>query len=475
MAVGLRLEQDAGQELDAGPAILSNHFSLAGDYARAQGYAMAAAKLATERFSHADAVRLYRRAIEAGRAGGVEANIRSLAEAWEQLGDALRQVGEPAAAVRALSEARKLVGEDPIAQARLFRLHAEVAERSSALTAAVRWLRRGFRSLDEVQGDEAIKWRARMWSKLAGVRAMQGRWEDAISDCRVAMAQAESVGELSALAHACHVLDWALVESGRPAEATYSWRALEIYEQLGDPAHEAITLNNLGMFAYWEGRWDDAIDLYRKAGECGERAGRPADAAYPDCNVGEILSDQGHLDEAQTQLQRALRVWSGTGEQQAVAYVSALLARLAVRRGEYREGLSMLEGARSELRRLGIDAYAELAQAWIAEAEAFGGDPVRALELARQALQASDRQRPLLRRVAGIAQARLGQQAVALRELRQSLETARSRNGEYDIAATIDMIDHIGGADPDLLLERDRILERLRIQRLPVPDLAPVN
>jgi predicted nicotinamide N-methyase len=77
--------------------------------------------------------------------------------------------------------------------------------------------------------------------------------------------------------------------------------------------------------------------------------------------------------------------------------------------------------------------------------------------------------------VAGIAQARLGQQAVALRELRQSLETARSRNGEYDIAATIDMIDHIGGADPDLLLERDRILERLRIQRLPVPDLAPVN
>ncbi len=33
MAVGLRLEHDAGRELDAGPAILSHHFSLAGDYA----------------------------------------------------------------------------------------------------------------------------------------------------------------------------------------------------------------------------------------------------------------------------------------------------------------------------------------------------------------------------------------------------------------------------------------------------------
>ena len=70
MAVGLRLEHDAGRELDADPAILSHHFSLAGDHARAHRYAMAAAKRATERFSHADAARLYRRAIEAGRADG---------------------------------------------------------------------------------------------------------------------------------------------------------------------------------------------------------------------------------------------------------------------------------------------------------------------------------------------------------------------------------------------------------------------
>jgi class 3 adenylate cyclase len=58
MAVGLRLEHDAGRELDAGPAVLSNHFALAGDHARAHRYAMEAARLATERFSHADAARL---------------------------------------------------------------------------------------------------------------------------------------------------------------------------------------------------------------------------------------------------------------------------------------------------------------------------------------------------------------------------------------------------------------------------------
>ena len=91
MAVGVRLERDAGRAVDAGPAILSNHFSLAGDYGRAHRYAMAAAQQATERFSHADAARLYRRAIEAGRAGradGVATDVdrsRRPGHSWAKL------------------------------------------------------------------------------------------------------------------------------------------------------------------------------------------------------------------------------------------------------------------------------------------------------------------------------------------------------------------------------------------------------
>ena len=85
------------------------------------------------------------------RRGGrtVARRIReSLAEAWEQLGEALRNVGEPASAAKALTEARKLLRDDPIAQARLCHRHAQVAERSAALSGAVRWLNRGFRCID---------------------------------------------------------------------------------------------------------------------------------------------------------------------------------------------------------------------------------------------------------------------------------------------------------------------------------------
>ncbi len=363
-AVGRRLEHDQGREIDADPAVLSHHLSLAGDYPRAHRYAMLGAKRATERFSHADAARLYRRAIEAGREGGLVGGAEgasALADAWEQLGDALRCIGEPAAATRALTQARRLLRDNPIAQARLCHLHADVAGRSEALTAAVRWLNRGLRSIEGLESSEAVGWRARMRSYLAGIRNRQGRWTGAASACRQAIAEAESVGEMRALARACYNLDFALVEMGRPDDATHSWRALEIYERLGDPEHESAVLTNLGSFAYWDGRWSDAIALYRRSGECSERAGMPGDAAYTDCNVGEILSDQGRLDEAAAHLERARRVWTATAERHSVAVVDVLLARLAVRRGEYREALPKLEAAMADLRRLSSDAYADFA------------------------------------------------------------------------------------------------------------------
>ena len=471
LAVGLRLELDAGRELDAGPAVLSHHFSLAGDYARAHRYAMAAGHRATEQFSHADAARLYRRAIEAGRVdGGV--GPAALAEAWEELGEALRAVGEPAAASRALTEARRLLPDDPIAQARLCDRHAEVAKRTEALTSAVRWLQRGLRCVEPLDGTEATVWRARMRSNLGGIRARQARWSDTIATCRLAISEAESVGEMRALAHACYVLDWALVESGRRHEATHSERALEIYERLGDPEHEHMVLNNLGGLAFFDGRWGEAVAMYREAGVCSERAGRPADVAYTDCNVGEILSDQGHFEEADACLQRARRIWNGTGERQAVAYIDVLLGRLLVRRGDIREGIQLLESAMAELERFRIDAYVEFARALLAEAEAFGGDALRALEIGSRELEASNRLRPLLTRVAGVALARLGERAGAVRELTHSLKAAREFGGEYDIAATIDVLGALDGADSDLLRERDEILGGLEIVRLPVIELA---
>ena len=230
-------------------------------------------------------------------------------------------------------------------------------------------------------------------------------------------------------------------------------------------------LNNLGMFAYFQGRWEEAVELYRGAGECSERAGTPGDVACADCNVGEILSDQGHLREADAYLRRAQRVWTATKEPHSVAFASLLLGRLALRDGRYRDALPLLESGMTDLHRFGVGEYKGFARALIAEAEAFAGDASRGLLLAEDELAGADPDVALLHRIAGIALLRLGRTDQAVRRLVDALDCARERGGEYDIAATVDVLAVLGVAQPEDVSERDAILARLRIVRLPRPQL----
>src|SRR4029453_14953491 len=160
--------------------------------------------------------------------------------------------------------------------------------------------------------------------------------DEAISFCHRAIDEAQVAHEDAALAQACFVLDWALVESGRPSEAVHSARALEIYERLGQLDRQAAVLNNLGGFAYREGRWDQAVALYRRGADASIRAGDVANAAFGDCNVGEVLSNQGRLTEARKLLHRARRVWRGTGYDWGVAYATAQLGPIAGPEGRTR-------------------------------------------------------------------------------------------------------------------------------------------
>ena len=114
----------------------------------------------------------------------------------------------------------------------------------------------------------------------AAVRQGQGRFEEAVAAGHEAI-EAAAAGNLAAEAHARFILDWAYVELGQPELATHSARALEIYEQLGDLDGQAGVLNNLGGFAYFEGRWDDAIDLYERGRNIRLRTGNAVKPRWP--------------------------------------------------------------------------------------------------------------------------------------------------------------------------------------------------
>src|SRR5207253_1747115 len=94
---------------------------------------------------------------------------------------------------------------------------------------------------------------------------------------------------------------------GRPKDE-YRKRALPIYRETGDLVGQANVLNNLGVGAYFEGRWDEALELYRESGEVSRRAGDVLGGARANSNAAEILSDQGKLEVCDDALPRAAGV-----------------------------------------------------------------------------------------------------------------------------------------------------------------------
>lgn len=468
-AVGEALEPDLGRDADADPAVLSLHFSLADDHGRAWKYAKLGAEQAVAKFAQADAARLYRRAIDAGRRDG--ASDLDLAGCWEALGEALNQSGHLSAAVDALTAARKLVRGDAVAEARLFLRHVRIAHRRGRLASAVRWGGRGLRVVGAAGDDESRGIRARLLAELAFIRLLQGRPKEAERLCRTAIDQFESDVEQRPLAHASYVLDIALMDLGRLDEAIHSPRALAIYERLGEHEEQGYVLNTMAQLAYVRWDWDEALRLLARAADAFERAGSQGGIALATCNTGELLAERGAPVEAAKQLGRARRIWSASGEGAAAAYAELQLARLAGRDKNIEAARELVSDATAELRMVGETRHLEQVELVLAEAEALGGDASRAVVITGQ-LEASSRELPRLKRIRGIALARLGRLDEAKGELDASLGMARQSGALYDVAATLDVLRLLDAEREQQAGERDSLLERLGVERLPALELG---
>ena len=472
-ALAARIRRDAGVDVDEHAAILSLHLHRAGDDEAAWRFARIAGDRSRDRFAFAEAAVLYRRALAAARA--LEVPPADLAGVWIALADAQAHTGEPAAASRSLMAARRLLTGDPLREAELLLRHGALAERADRTVAAARWLRRGLRVLDGLEGPRAAALRARLEALLATALQRQGRSADVLVLAGRAIADAEATGEDAALAQACVALDWALLDADRLERPRHWERALAIYERLGELDRQAAVLNNLGAVAYFDGRWEDAVALYRRAADASERAGDSANAAFGDLNVGEVLSDQGHLGEAEELLRTARRIWRGSDYPGGAATAAAFLGRALTRAGRTDEGLALLEEALADLRRLRVDGEVATTEAYLAEARAFRREPELALAGADRLLAQAQRSEPLLRRVRGVALAQLGDRASALAAMREAVAVAARQGADYDQALSLDAL--VALMEPDdlevrgLRRRRDALLRRLRVVAVARPPL----
>ena len=171
---------------------------------------------------------------------------------------------------------------------------------------------------------------------------------------------------------------------GRAGEAVLAQRALAIFEELGDLSRQAAALNNLGAAAYFSGDWTAAIAYYERSAEASRRSGNEVQAALGAMNTGELLVNQGRLDEAEPILQEALRVLQASGSD-AAHFAEMQFGRVALERGDLRLAERLMTHAQQDAAAIGQWESAREAAIHLARCHLQRGDPAQALETLRAA------------------------------------------------------------------------------------------
>ena len=414
--------------------LLSLHFDLAGDFDKSWRYSAMAGDGAARKYANIDAARFYRRALDAARRIGAipDAEVARVAEA---LGDAGELAGMYPEAQAAYGQARRLTRAGGADRPDLLMKEGVLRERAGKYAGALRWYARGLRTLRESAAPDGTA--AKLSLAAAGVRLRQGRFAECVRLCEGIVASAP---EPARLAHAYYLLHLAHTSTGSPERERYRDRALPIYEQLGDFLGQANVLNNLGIDAYYDGRWDEATALYRRGREARDHVGDSVGAATMDNNIGEILLDQGRLEDAEPLLRDALAVFRASGYVMGAMLVRSNLARIAARRGDARAALDDL-GETSELAtEMSAEWFALQFRSWLAECAVFAGDHETALAVADEAMAAAGDEktsavmRAALYRTVGYAQAQAGNHAPAQDAIDESIRIARAAGASFEEA-----------------------------------------
>ena len=381
LRAGLAMEARGGSS--ARTALLSLHFEAAGDRARTWRYAMAAAEQARAASANKEAADLYERAMRVGR----DRPAAERGAVAESLGDVYELLGRYTSAAQAYDLARRgLPALDDVL--RLLRKQGMLRERRGSYPQALRWYTQALKAADP-QDQSSYAALAAVHVGIAATRYRQGRFTACVDAARTAVRLAQTADARAELAHAYYLLDAALTDLQDPEALAFRRLALPIYRDLGDLVGEADVLNNTGIDAYYEGRWDEAMELYLESRRCRERSGDVVGAATADNNIAEVLCDLGRFAEAQPLFEEALRVWRQADYRVGVALASSNLARTHLRQGHAAPAAPLLAAAEDAFSAMGAQMLLFETQVRRLELLVAQGRALDAQQLSDQLTQAS--------------------------------------------------------------------------------------
>jgi class 3 adenylate cyclase/tetratricopeptide (TPR) repeat protein len=454
--------------------LLSLHYHRAGRHAKAWQYSVQAGDQAREKWANVEAAEFYRRALDAARAlRGLDP--AEVARVWEALADCLQLSGEFEEAARAFAAARKLVPGSSAGGVTLLRKEGELREAMGKYSDALRWYGRALKAAEGLSDAERSQHRRRLGLKNAQVKFRQGAFKECIRRAHAVVADAVVADDLETLAPTYMMLHSVYTLLGSPERDSFRGLALPIYEELGDLRGQATALMNLGVEAYYEGDWEKARDLYERSRALFERIGDVSYVAIATNNFAEILSDQGHLEEATRLFEEVVRLTEG-GRRDLAMVAQANLGRAAARAGRAAEAKELLAGALEAFAEMLAGSFVMETEARLAELAALEGDPERALAHAGAVLsRATDgadmaAQQAAALRIRGAARLQLGRLEEGHLDLAESLRVARGADALYEVALALDLMGAAG--DADAAAESAELLARLDVVSVPRPPLG---
>jgi class 3 adenylate cyclase/tetratricopeptide (TPR) repeat protein len=462
--IGTALERRAGEATDEIADLLSLHYHRAEEFDKTWTFAATAGRRAQERSANVEAVELYTRALDA--ADHIDATTDEVARIAEALGDAAELAARYEQAEEAYARARTLVPDDQITQTHLLRKEGVLRERRGRYPDALRRYGRALKVLATApESIERTRSQADIELAYSGVKYRQGQFDDAIEWAAKAAASASFGEDRRRVAHAYYLAHIAAVHSGR-RDPQHRDDALAILEEVRDFARLTNLQNNCGIESHLDGRWDEAVEWYRRGGESARRVGDVVNEARAKNNEAEVLSDQGRLDEARDLLEDALRVWRAAGYQVGISIATAQLGRVAARAGRFEDAHRLLDEALELFTSLGAEALAAEASTWLAECLVLEGRYKEALA-ALAGLPEGD---PIVERLAGYAIVQSREPfAKAKPHFEASLAAARAGKRPYEVALTLRALAETTKEPPG---DSERILNELGVvstPRVPLP------
>jgi tetratricopeptide (TPR) repeat protein len=463
---------------DGADALLSLHYFEAGVHDKAWTYALAAGESAQATFANVVAADLYERAIAAA-ANLPDITPFELARVLESLGDVCERFADYDRAFSALHRARSLAGpESALLDARLLGKQSTIDELRGNYADALEACEQGLARLKEAEeGPERDAVRATIELQAGAIHYRQTNNEEAIRRLEAAAAHADRAGDRATLAHTYYLLDAAHSDFGSPDGLHYLELARPIYEELGDVRGLGVVLSNLGIHAYYEGRWDESLAFYRESRDAKERSGDVVGAVIQVNNEAEILSDQGLTFDAAPLFEEMLRVSRASGWAFGVGAALSNLARAAARAGSFEKAHEYFDQALAVFEELSAERFIVEAKARRAECLVYEGRYQEALDVANDCREAAAKSpvggvEALIERSIGYALHQARRPDEARPHFEESLRIARHLKVQYEVALTLRAMaaTKYPGSE-DLAAESDEILAQLGVVSLPTVPL----